>query len=424
MFASWFTLPREPALGAAQEELVAKIVDPFIAGEAPAPGAVTPELNIRPALTAVSERMLGIRISTYTVKGASSGTSYQTQWLNLSEGRALGSRDLFKGPTEWLTFKALAAEILAQNPWTLGDGSATLDDAFLDSLNFDSAGNMLVEFGDSTVAPTAAGTIVLTVPAASVLGLLSEQGVAARTAGMNPVGMPAPVGSPAAPAQETATTATTPKTDCTKVKCVALTFDDGPGPKTGKVLDMLKAAEAHATFFTVGPNAAARPQVLKRMSAEGHEIGNHTWNHRLLTSLGTKAVQKELDSTETAISKTVGHGATVTRPPYGATSPSVSRLIRTPVVLWDVDTLDWKHRSTAKTVQSALNDTRPGSIVLMHDIHASTVAAVPSILSGLKKKGYHFVTVSQLLESQRLQAGVTYSNGPAPKQKKSPKNKG
>lgn len=430
LFFSWFSLPGEPALGAAQEALVGRIVDPFIAAVAPVPGADTPELNVRPALTAVSERMLGTRISSYTYTGSAGGTSYHTQWFDLAGGKAVESRDLFKGATEWASFKSRVSELLAQNPWALADGLDTLDDALLNSLNFDSAGNMLVEFDELSVAPAQAGTIVISVPSGPVLPMLSESGLAARSAGMNPVGLPSPTSHqpvlpPASePGPLPVEAVTVPKTDCTKVKCVALTFDDGPGPKTTKVLDALKTADARATFFVVGPNTVARPQVLKRMSAEGHEIGNHTWNHRLLTSLGEKAIQNELDSTDTAISKVVGHGPTVTRPPYGAKNATTNRLTRTPVILWDVDTLDWKHRSTSKTVASALNDTRPGSIVLMHDIHPSTVAAVPKILSGLKKQGYHFVTVSELLESKHPKAGVAYGNGPAPKQKKPTKNKG
>ncbi|GAA4372716.1 polysaccharide deacetylase family protein [Paeniglutamicibacter cryotolerans] len=430
LFFSWFSLPGESALGATQEALVGKIVDPFIAAEAPVPAGAAPELNVRPALTAVSERMLGTRISSYVFTGSSGGTSYHTQWFDLEQGTALESRGLFTGPAEWATFKSLVSELLAQNPWALADGLDTLDDVLLDSLNFDSAGNMLVEFDESSVAPAPAGTIVIKVPSGTVLPMLSEDGLAARSAGMNPVGIPSPTSHlpelppGSAPGTPPVEARSVQKANCTKVKCVALTFDDGPGPKTTKVLDALKAADARATFFVVGPNAVARPRVLKRMAAEGHEIGNHTWNHRLLTSLDEKAIQNELDSTDTAISKAVGRGPTVTRPPYGAKNPTTNRLTRTPVVLWNVDTLDWKHRSTSKTVASALNDTRPGSIVLMHDIHPSTVAAVPAILAGLKKKGYHFVTVSELLESNHPKAGVAYSNGPAPKQKKPTKNKG
>ena len=429
LFFSWFSLPGESALGAAQEALVSQIVDPFIAAGARTPGAAAPELNVRPALTAVSERMLGTRISSYTFLGRSGGTRYHTQWFDLEQGMGLESRDLFKGPAEWSTFKSLVIEVLAQNPWAPADGSDMLDDALLDSLNFDSVGNMLVEFDETSLVPTPAGTIVLKVPSGAVLPMLSEQGLAARSAGMNPRGIPAPASHlpvlppasmPGTPALETPAT---PKINCTKVKCVALTFDDGPGPQTTEVLDALKAADARATFFALGPNAVARPQALKRMSAEGHEIGNHTWNHRLLTSLDEKAIQNELDSTNTAVSTAVGQGPTVTRPPYGAKNPTTNRLIRPPIILGDVDTLDWKHRNTAKTVATALNYTRPGSIVLMHDIHPSTVAAVPTILAGLKNKGYHFVTVSQLLESKHPKAGVAYGNGPAPKQKKPTKNK-
>lgn len=127
----------------------------------------------------------------------------------------------------------------------------------------------------------------------------------------------------------------------------------------------------------VGPNAQARPQLLRRMQAEGHQIGNHTFSHRSLPALASSEVAKELLRTDEAISSATGYSSTLVRPPYGAHNKDVDRIVTSPLILWDVDTLDWKHRNTNKTISTAMDEVRPGSIILMHDIHASTVAAVP-----------------------------------------------
>ena len=298
-----------------------------------------------------------------------------------------------------------------------------LEDSWLDSVNFDAQGNATIEFDDYTIAPGSAGSIVVTVPSANIIPLLSPFGLMARTAAMNPVPrIPAGFLGSARPGEPTQTARGSGRRarreprniDCSKTKCVALTFDDGPGPKTGKLLDELKKKNAAATFFVVGPNAKTRPEIIERMIAEGHEVGNHTWSHRSLPALSPAQVRSEIDRTNEAISAAIDQPATLLRPPYGARNPTTDRLAQAPVILWDVDTLDWKYKNTEKVVDAAVSQTKPGSIVLMHDIHSSTVAAVPEILSRLKAKGYTFVTVTELLGKDKLKSGETYSRAPLP----------
>jgi peptidoglycan/xylan/chitin deacetylase (PgdA/CDA1 family) len=199
--------------------------------------------------------------------------------------------------------------------------------------------------------------------------------------------------------------------DCLKVKCVALTFDDGPGAQTSKLLGMLRHADARATFFPVGEVAQRRPAELRQIAAARHEIGNHTWSHSSLTLLGGLSIFSEVDRTARKVKAITGTRPTLVRPPYGALSGRVSSALAAlgaPAILWSVDPLDWKYRNSTTVYRNVMRQVRPGSIVLLHDIHPTTVAAVPRILSALKKKGYHFVTVSELYRG-KLKPGRTYN---------------
>ncbi|GAA1540574.1 hypothetical protein GCM10009678_23710 [Actinomadura kijaniata] len=216
----------------------------------------------------------------------------------------------------------------------------------------------------------------------------------------------APQGRPHDGAQGTAApqaAPTTPprprKTDCKKAKCVALTFDDGPMAPTAKLLDILARHQARATFFMVGRNVESRPDLLRRELAAGHELANHSYTHVDLGRSSAAKVHAELSRTQAAIKHATGVTPTLMRPPYGSTDgtvASVSRRLGLAQILWTVDPLDWKDRDSRQVEQRVLRATRPGHIVLLHDIHPSTVAAVPAILQRLSAKGYVFVTVSEL----------------------------
>jgi peptidoglycan/xylan/chitin deacetylase (PgdA/CDA1 family) len=199
--------------------------------------------------------------------------------------------------------------------------------------------------------------------------------------------------------------------DCHRVKCVALTFDDGPGRYTDALLRHLKAYHAHATFFVVGQNAAAYPGVLRRTLAAGHEIGNHTWSHPDLTRLSAARIRSQLARADRAIKAATGIVPRLIRPPYGALNTFVRRHTNRPLVLWSVDTLDWRYRDSARVARRALKSVRPGSIILFHDIHPTTVRAIPRVLKKLSARGYTFVTVSQLFDGHPPR--LVYSGAPA-----------
>lgn len=202
--------------------------------------------------------------------------------------------------------------------------------------------------------------------------------------------------------------------DCTKLRCIALTFDDGPGPHTKQLLDTLAKTGSKATFFVLGPNVASQPELIKRMAKEGHQIGNHSWNHPQLSRLSSKKVLSEIERTSAEVKKITGHGTNGIRPPYGDFNKSVRKTLSNvpdgEIILWSVDTLDWKTRSTAKTIASVKKEARPGAIVLMHDIHKPTVDAVPAIVKHLRDEGYTLVTVDDLLASEHPKPGQVFTH--------------
>jgi peptidoglycan-N-acetylglucosamine deacetylase len=184
---------------------------------------------------------------------------------------------------------------------------------------------------------------------------------------------------------------------------VALTFDDGPNPPyTGQILDILARYQVPATFFCVGLQASAHPADVARMAAAGHGLGNHTWSHPFLPDLSRAQLAEQLDRTDEAIAA-AGAGPGLFRPPYGSRSPDVLRWLGergTPIVLWDVDPSDWARPGAALIAGRVLLQTRPGTIILMHDgggDRAQTVAALPLVIEGLLDRGFRFSRADALL---------------------------
>lgn len=221
---------------------------------------------------------------------------------------------------------------------------------------------------------------------------------------------PAPTPDPADAAQPPAPAG---PVDCRKAKCIAVTFDDGPVRQTAGVLDALKARGARATFFVLGSMARQRPALLRRMAAEGHAIGNHSWNHPQFFSMSSKAVRAQIRATDAVIRTATGREPVMMRPPFGEQNPRIRKAIRgfgEAVVLWNIDTEDWKYRDSARLTSYVAKHARRNAIVLMHDIRPTTRAAVPAIIAELQAKGYSLVTVPELLGG-RLRAGRVYTSG-------------
>lgn len=185
-------------------------------------------------------------------------------------------------------------------------------------------------------------------------------------------------------------------------KYVALTFDDGPHPEvTPRILDTLNKYDAKATFFMLGSQVEYYPSLANQVDDAGHEIGDHTMNHQDLSVLGLDQIQEEVQQSSTIIEKAIGMTPVLLRPPYGASNADVEQIASNlghPLIMWSVDSLDWKNRNAEVVHENVMSNVASGSIVLLHDIHHSTAEALPQLLNSLEEQGYQMVTVSQLLE--------------------------
>ncbi|MDD6160640.1 MAG: polysaccharide deacetylase family protein [Oscillospiraceae bacterium] len=198
--------------------------------------------------------------------------------------------------------------------------------------------------------------------------------------------------------------------------CVALTFDDGPRSDTTPVLlDGLAQRGVHATFFVIGDRIPGREDILKRMAAEGHQIGVHSQNHKALSDLNTAGLEEEVTRLEETLTQLLGQREFMIRPPYGFTSPCLRRWAKEPIILWSVDTMDWSDHDTDRQVRVVVDKAQDGDIILMHDIYHASVDTALRAVDELMARGYRFVTVEELfaLRGVEPQGGKEYRCLPA-----------
>jgi peptidoglycan/xylan/chitin deacetylase (PgdA/CDA1 family) len=205
--------------------------------------------------------------------------------------------------------------------------------------------------------------------------------------------------------------------DCSRAKCVALTFDDGPSPYTDRLLQILKDNDAKATFFLIGNKVAANPDGAKRISDAGMEVANHTWEHPNMTTIPPELIAGQLSKANDAIASATGQSPKLYRPAGGLSNDAVraaAKELGIAEILWDVVPFDWINDSNiGATTQMLKTHIKPGSVVLFHDTYSSTVDAVYQFIPVLKANGYHLVTVGHLLGSRA--PGSSYGgreNGP------------
>lgn len=186
-----------------------------------------------------------------------------------------------------------------------------------------------------------------------------------------------------------------------KVKCIALTYDDGPSPDTTpQLIKILKKYDAKATFFQLGYLAEEYPELVKEIHEMGSEVANHSWDHDDLRGKSTDGAYKDLKKTSGAIEKACGCTVTLMRPPYGSVDKGVDKAVKKlglASIFWDVDTEDWKSHDPYDIKSSVVHGAKKNRIVLMHDIHQATIDAQEDIIEKLQEKGYTLVTVSELL---------------------------
>lgn len=193
-------------------------------------------------------------------------------------------------------------------------------------------------------------------------------------------------------------------------KMIALTFDDGPNYNTNKVLDILEKYNVPATFFILGSKIKENEYLLKRMASSGMEIGNHTYSHLLLTKYQEDKIKEEIESTSNLIFEVTGKYPTLLRPSYGSVNSKIKKTADMPIIIWDIDTLDWKYHNSKRISKRVLNKAGDGDIVLMHDIYSATANALNIIIPELQSRGYTFVTVSELFyyKEVNLEKGRVY----------------
>jgi peptidoglycan/xylan/chitin deacetylase (PgdA/CDA1 family) len=236
-------------------------------------------------------------------------------------------------------------------------------------------------------APTPMSRRALVLGGAASLAAPHLTGAAA--AQVLPLAMPAPV-------PDTITRVRTAR------PVIAMTFDDGPHARlTPHLLDMLAARGIRATFYVIGWRVLREPALMRRIAADGHEIGNHTWSHPSLLGYSDAAVLEQVDRTTRAIHDTVGKPPVTMRPPYGNFHARQRRMLMAargmPTVLWSVDPQDWHRPGAGVVANRILAASHPGAVILSHDTIAGTVRAMPATLDGLLARGYAFVTLSELI---------------------------
>lgn len=180
-------------------------------------------------------------------------------------------------------------------------------------------------------------------------------------------------------------------------KLIALTFDDGPNYNTIKVLNILEKYGVKATFFVLGSSISGNEKIIKRMDSLGMEIGNHMYSHSIATRLDDKKLKEEISQTDKLVYDITGHYPTLVRPSYGIYNKKFQRVIDRPIILWNIDTLDWKYHDSKRIANKVFNDINRGNIVLMHDIYSATANSLEIIIPKLLDEGFEFVTVSELL---------------------------
>ncbi|MFG1705621.1 polysaccharide deacetylase family protein [Nonomuraea sp. M3C6] len=379
-----------------------------------------PELNVDWQFAAASSQAVGVRLRTGEFLGATWGNSTRTYWFDPRNGKAVDSTGLLAGKSALEQLAVLVREQLKGRGAQIEREGVTAGGDEFDSMAFNRSGDLVVEFDDCQIGPCSLGRLAVAVPGGQVAPLLSELGRQAQESVREAAGstlsdapeMDSPEMTATTSPHAVSTRAGT--VDCAKTKCVALTFEDGPGPHTGRLLDILLQNQARATFFPVGSNAAAQPGLLCRMSEEGHLVGNHSWSHTDLSKLPTSKIADSIGRTDDVVSSAIGQTPTLVRPPYGAVSTdlrNVAAKMGLSLVTWDVDARDQFGGKAADIADRAVRAAHPGAIILMHDIRRESVDAVPDILKRLRGKGYSFVTVPELYGSAGMQAGRLYRSG-------------
>ncbi|WP_116246691.1 polysaccharide deacetylase family protein [Nocardiopsis sp. FIRDI 009] len=415
-----------------------------------------PELRQDVSLLAASPQVVGARLTAVSTAGMRESREATTLWFDADSGAVLPWTALFRDEEAVERAHVLLADVLREDydlpladlPGVVGEaarraeeeagatdepesaeaspdtagaagaGAAAPTGAFdaewareaadawsgspLEDVAFSTAGGLAVRLDPTRMPGTGqVSDVMLPVAPEEAEELLSELGFHAREAALS--GPDPDVFLEEGPSGEGGSL------DCERLRCVALTFDDGPGEHTDALMDTLAEYDAQATFYVLGSLVEEFPEALERMAAEGHELGNHTWEHDDLSGMSAEDIEADMARTNAAVRDVIGVDPPSMRPPYGALNGTVRETVGMPIILWDVDTMDWRSRDTDEVAAHAIEHSTSGSVVLFHDIHESSVRAIPEVLDELHRRGFHFVTVTELFESG-LEPGDVYTD--------------
>lgn len=348
-------------------------------------------LNIQTATTKLVDKIYSLELKSYQIAGGANGaTRIQPFVLDLNESKRLATADILKLDDDSVSdIQELIHEGIQKDPEV---SEYIFEDLFQDAMeNPDnwkismSLDSVSFHFNQGQIAAGAAGAIKVEIAMEEMIYYLNP--VFAEKIGLE------------IPEE--------PVTLDPEGKYIALTFDDGPhATVTPRILETLSQHGVTATFYMLGSQVEYYPSLAKQVLDEGHEIGDHTLSHKDLTRLAQSQVKEEIQNSSSNILEATGSLPKSLRPPYGAFNDSVGEIAREldlPVIMWSVDSLDWKNRDAKAINHEIMTTVHPGAIVLMHDIHATTADALPQLLTSLKNEGYEFLTVTQLLEFGELE---------------------
>lgn len=383
-------------------------------------------LDIGWQITAAASGVLGVRLvrTEEDMHGLRKG--YSTYWYDAENGHTAYSTELLADHEALVTLNGLVRERLGEDedvdPAALQPVLRTYD-----SMGFNDDGDLVVEFDDGHLSPIIEGHVPSTDPGRLTVvidfeeagPLLSELGGRAREASLAEeheltVQEPDPDAEEPGPVPGVVR-AGAPAPDChgPEVRCIALTFDDGPHENTPELLDLLAEEEVTATFFLNGDPALARPSVFRRAYAEGHEIASHNDHHEHMPEeYSGEELAAEVAAVSAMVRRQTGHTVQLFRPPFGTSSEEVLTEIGEQgmaEVLWNIDSQDWQDRTPDEIVADVVFSAQPNAIVLLHDPLDQTMEAVPELIAQLRALDYQFVTVSDTIGGPV--AGESYPPG-------------
>ncbi|WP_257613993.1 polysaccharide deacetylase family protein [Arthrobacter sp. 31Y] len=376
------------------------------------PGALLAHgVSVSHEIVLATGNMVGSRFVQTTMNdGVRTGLIDEITYEDLSTGVVTDSAALIN-PGLTGTLRAMLAEAISPTatptPSTPAPAPTSADDTgLLTAVAFTTRGLLSVTLHrDPATGAALPRSVTVTLNAEATADVVSPAGEALRNAVITGAPFTAPPPAPDGAAH----------INCELVACAALTYDDGPNAQTTRLLAILDKHQVFATFFQQGGYVRANPSVAKAVAAAGHTIANHTMSHPYLTKLSPAGIVSEVQGARNAIEKATGVVPAYVRPPYGATNKSVAASVGVPQILWDVDSLDWQSKNKAAFLPRIMSLVKPGSVILLHDVHASTVEGQSELITQLKGKGFYLVTLPQLFEGIDLQPGASYKcRGTAP----------